>query len=172
MKNEKTKNLILVLLVVCIVGYVYYTFYLSSEIDKINARKQDYAMIQSSIDNLNKVRATIDNDIQKTKAINAKVDEQIPDIYDKKVVILYFYNLIKQYNLTGDKLTFSEPQKSNNSYNTYSVNFGVVGDFENVKDFVKAIENDKRKFNVKQISVGQAGSGGYACNLMVEFYSL
>jgi len=172
MKNKKVKNLILGLLIVCIVGYVYYYYYLSFEIIKINTIKQQIDNRKNTIQQLTQKRQTIDSEIKEIKAQNEKLNDEIPDIYDKKILIAYFYNLIKQYNLSSDRISFSEPEKPEQGCRKVSVNFKVNGDNETIKDFIREIENDKRKFNVKQVNVGQTESGIYSCNLSVEFYSI
>lgn len=172
MKNEKIKNTVLAVLILCILGYMYYYFYLKSELEKISKVKTDLASKKMYVQKLNAQKATIDKDIRKAKERKQKLDESIPDVYDKKVIISYFYNLIKESGLSSDRITFSEGGKSDEGYRSISVNFKVDGEYVDVRDFIKSIEDYKRKFVIKQANISQNEKGTYNTTLLIEFYSL
>lgn len=172
MNNEKTKYVVLGVLIVCIIGYVYYNYYLKDEIQKISSIKQQIEQKNMKIVQLASVKHTIDNEIKKVKNSSREIDKQIPDVYNQKDIIRYFYDLIKEKGLNSDIITFAESETNKLGYKIVSVSFKISGDYSNVRDFIKTIENSKRKFVIKQCNAGQSENGAWGVSLLIEFYSL
>lgn len=170
--NEKYKNILLAILVVGLAGYFYYTYYLEGEISAIKETRKDIAKMESQISELKSKQNTIDGEILAAKNEGAKLNLKFPDAYDKKAMILHFYNLIKNSGVSADKISFSDIEKPGGEYRTASVNFRVTGDNPTIMSLIKKIENDEMKFVIKQASVNQNETGLNILNLTIEFYTL
>ena len=172
MKDQRTKNIILGLLVISIVGYIYYSYYLENEINRISKVCQGIDQKKATIAKLNAEENVIDEKIIEAKQQSKKINKQIPDTFDKKEYIRYFYELVKDTGVSGDRITFVEPEANDKGYKAISASLVVSGEYNAVRNFVDTIENDKRKYVVRQISSKQSEDGSYNISLTLEFYSL
>lgn len=172
MRNKKAENIILAVLVVSILGYCYYNFYLKGEIKKVSELSSKISGKVAAINNFNARKYSIDSELKAAKAKDNKYDEAIPDTFDKKEIIRYFYYFIKESGLTAKQISFSEPQMGDKSYKTVSVALKLEGEYSDIKRFISSIENAKRKFVISQASMGASEKGGYSMALTLEFYSL
>lgn len=171
MKNSKLQITILIILMFSIIGALYYNYYLKLEIAKVQSIKREIVVLKEKQQKLSSKAATIDNEIKEAKKQSFKLDQQIPDTYDKKVLITYFYNSIKQYGVTSDQISFNEVDNKLTDCITANITLKVDGPIENIKAFAKSIENDNRKFSIKQLSIAQSG-GAYSGNFLIECYAL
>lgn len=171
MKNKKLGNLILVLLVVVIFGYCYYAFYLKNEVQQISALKTQISKKEASLNDLNVRKSTINQELAVAKLPDTKLDEAILDEFDKKEAIKFFYYFVKERGVKVDKITFNDKDKGNKEYRTITVNFKASGTSDEIRSFIKAIENNKRKFVIKQVNINES-AGLINATMTLEMYSL
>lgn len=164
------EKIVLIVLGMVILGYLYYTYYLSSEIATINTLKKNIVSTKQTIRKLENENKTINSKIEQEKNRSSEFNEAIPDKFDKKEIIKYLYDQINNtYGLKSDVVAFTESKGKD--YKIGTASFKVIGTYDNVRSFMKKLEDDKRKFVIKQASMGSDGET-YSSTVLVEFYAL
>lgn len=159
----------LVVLGISILGYLYYTYYLSNQIASIKEIRKDIDATKQTIHSLDNEKKTINAKIEQEKNRSSEVNDAVPNNFDKKEIIKYLYELIKVDGLKSEKVALTE--SISKDYKSGTASFKVTGNYESIRNFMKQIENDKRKFVIKQSSMGE-DEAGYSVTMTVEFYAL
>lgn len=168
MKSTVEKVALIVFGIIIFV-YAYYIFYLSDQLVSINTLRKDIDSTRQSIHKLENERKTINAKIEQEKNQSSEVNDAVPNIFDKKEIIKYFYELIKNDGLKSDKVALNE--SSGEDYQIGTVGFKVTGDYKRLRSFMNQVENDKRKFVIKQLDMSADGDS-YGATLVVEYYAL
>lgn len=169
--SDKIKNLILYIIMTCILGVVYYNFYLSNQINQIMTNKKSIDTISSNISTLINQKKSIDNKTLLVKNQSRDIDIIIPNQYDKKEITKYFYYLIKETGVGSDVINFSEPSTKTEDYRTVSINLKIDGSLSNIKEFIERIENSERKYTISQCNVNPLDDDFWVCSMTIEVYS-
>lgn len=167
--KSTVEKIILIVLGIVIFGYLYYDFYLSDQIVNITQLSKNIDSTKQVIQKLENEKVTVDSKIQQEKDLGSDINSAIPDNFDKKEIIKYFYELIKADGLKSDKVALTESFRSD--YQSGTVSFKVTGTYDSIRNFMYQIENDKRKFVIKQANMGVDGDN-YSSTMIVEFYAL
>jgi Tfp pilus assembly protein PilO len=169
--SQKEKGIILIALIICILGYGYYSFYLTDQLKDMKKVKAELNNLKTEVINIKTHKNTIDQETADAKNHSKKLDEAIPDSYNKRELVMYFYNLINEKGLECDNIRFGQNEKSNN-YVVNTASFIVKGNYENIKDFISTIENNTQKFTISQITAAQNNGDTSNASMTVELYSL
>lgn len=174
MQNQRIKNKIYInLLLVLVIGFIIYfliypqysgngTFY--------SPQKNISALLKSKTDSDSALLIASTYDTKLAKINNdysdalkrlpvGDLDKILPSSLDPVIVI---YQLTKIAALPGSNMLLEDPkfsddgaggsQSSNKKYNTLSITFNLQGTYENIKFFLKNLENSDRIFNVTKLN--------------------
>lgn len=174
MQNEKIKNKIYIniFLALLIGGISYFfiypqytgvgTFYSpTNNISGLIKQKSDYENTLSIANDYNRKIATLNSSY--TDALNKlpinTLNKILPSSVDPVITI---YELTKIANLPGSDMLLTDPRFSDDGagattdntkkYNTLTVDFSLQGTYENLKYFLKNLENSDKVFNVTKLS--------------------
>lgn len=176
MQNQKIKNKIYVnLLLILIIGFIIYFI-----IYPQYSGKGTFYSPQKNISSLLKNKADFDNALSIAKTYNNKISKANNDYKEaldklpietlNKILpssldpIMIVYSLSRISLLPGSNMLLSDPKlsddgadgasrsNSNKKYNTMSVDFNIQGTYDNLKYFLKNLENSDRIFNVTKLS--------------------
>lgn len=180
MQNEKIKNkLYLNLLLILVIGGISYffiypqytgqgTFYSPQKnISSLLRNKTDYENALSIANDYNIKIAKVNNDYDNAvkKLPLETLNKILPSSVDPVIVV---YELTKIAALPGSEMLLTEPRFSddgsnnvnlsnqNKKYNTLAVDFNIQGTYENLKLFLKNLENSDRVFNVTKLNFSSA----------------
>ncbi len=178
MQNQKIKNKIyLNLLLILIIGSIIYFFIFP----QYSGRGTFYSP-EKNISTLLQKKSDLDSAISTAKIYNNKISKANNDYKEaldklpvetlNKVLpssldpVMIVYALTKISLLPGSNMLLSDPKlsddgadeaarsNSNKKYNIMTIDFNIQGTYDNLKYFLKNLENSDRIFNVTKLSFG------------------
>jgi Tfp pilus assembly protein PilO len=114
----------------------------------------------------------IDNifyDLQGQKSDLAKIDSALPKDSKLGEIINFLQRTIKDNNLTSRNLFFSK--SSGKSVKSISFSIDLEGDYESLKEFMRALEESARIFEITNISFKSSAQPPYKFNLQIKTYT-
>ena len=174
MQNQKIKNKIYVnILLSVLIGAISYffiypqyvgqgTFYSpENNISSLLKEKSDYESAMTIAKNYDNKIVKINNDYNDAlqKLPIETLNKILPSSVDPVITI---YQLTKIASMQGSDMLLTEPKFSddgtsgsndlNKKFNTLKIDFNVKGSYENIKFFLKNLENSERIFNVTSLN--------------------
>ncbi|MDO8559240.1 MAG: type 4a pilus biogenesis protein PilO [bacterium] len=108
-------------------------------------------------------------ELEKYEDAIAKIDSAIPDYSSMPVLFNYFQKTSGETGLILEGLTFGEP--AGDKIKETSIQLQVTGDYSSFKNFLSAVGNSARFFEVKNIGLSSSGKGKLSFNLEITTYS-
>lgn len=196
MQNEKLKNKIYlnILLTILIIAISYFfiypqytgegTFYSpENNISSLLKQKKDYTNALNIANEYNlklsKVNKEYSNALEKLPIDT--LNKILPSSID---TVMTVYQLTKIAALPGSDMLLTDPKVSddgssseaNKKFNTVKIDFSVKGNYNQLKFFLKSLENSEHVFNVTSLNFSSAQDSGinavFSYSISVETYYL
>lgn len=130
--------------------------------------KQKEAELNSKTAYYSKIKE-IWGELEKYEDVLVKIDSAIPSSSSIPVLFNYLQKTSGETGLILENLTFGEI--AGDKVKEISIHLQIVGDYSSFKNFLSAIENSARFFEVKSISLSSSGKGKFSFNLEITTYS-
>jgi len=171
--NKKRSSLI-ELVIMLIVGILFYWFIISPKAAKVNEQNLMVGALKTESAKLADQQAKLKRLIEQLKSSSqdiAKLDESLPLHPRTTWVYLLMENLVQSSGMTLSSLTVSslsdetlagDPSLMQNPYSVnrqikkMSANIGVTGTFSQFQAFLKKIENSARILDVKTLDISSS----------------
>lgn len=158
--------MILIAIIFIGINYGIYTYFVSKQMESVAAFKNDYITKEEKISEMEVKKALIaerKKEIEKLKKQTADFNKKAPVKVNTPELIYDFYIACKEYEVTGDSISFQliegdtenkSSQVDNYSVYTLTINLKVIGNKNNMEKFIKNLNDiTTRKLNVKSITL-------------------
>lgn len=187
-KLSKRETILLIILLITIVGYCYYTYILTPQLSNLDAINQKLEDDRVALSELQVSQKNIDNIKKEVDDLNKRAEESeksIPDASRIPEIIMDFKNVSDASGCTVGKLSFNPAVKNPAKNNTENkdaqknapvimvipITFQASGNYNNIMLLLKGIENSDRKMAVDRISINKdEGTGILTADLSINCF--
>ncbi|MGL5416513.1 MAG: type 4a pilus biogenesis protein PilO [Clostridium sp.] len=167
-----------IILTISVILFLFLIFYLGAikPIDKsINSTGKNIKSLENQkstlLINSQKSNETA-KDIYYANEKLKELKSEIPQSEEQVTLLNSLINMEKASDVTMEKMTFVNDGKSEDgSLNIYGANIIVSGSYENILGFIKLLENNNRKLQVKEVTINE-GEKNYTGNINLNYFSL
>ncbi|WP_416175895.1 hypothetical protein [Clostridium sp.] len=159
---EKNKRDLMILIAIIFIGvnYIIYTYFIKSQLDYVNETKQNYALKQKKLNDLENEKKSIDikkKEIEDLKKQVVSYDVMVPKIVDTPQLIYDFYNQCSLYNITDSRINFElldSTEVGNSNFHRLEVDLKIEANKQDVEKFIENLNSiTSRRLNVKEIKM-------------------
>jgi len=174
MKKSKIETIIILLLVIGGIVFGYYKYVFHDQLVKIIEMKKEVKNNEAILLKLREIMQDKNGTMTKIAKYEneaAVLDKAIPQGTSNYDFILQLYNTIKSYGLTAKNL---EPQKSSSDkgYISQTVNIVVSGKKDNILNFIKYLQDNPRRIQIKEFSIKDINVNEADANLKINIFSV
>lgn len=174
MNKGKIEIILFILLAVCGIAYGYYRYVLHAQIVSINDMNKEVKTNQVALVKLRNIKENkkaTETSIAKYENEATVLDKAVPDGNDNYGFNMQLYSTIKAYGLVIKVL---EPQipSSNKGYIIQNVNIGITGPKNNVLNFIKYLDENPRRVQIKEINVRDINVQEMDANIKIAIFSV
>ena len=142
MKKEETQKLVLLLIIIFGICYSYYSYLFVPEWSVIQKSTAQLHERQGYYQRLLAYSANVSEIVKESKALEAQQKQLVSQTstkLDKPQLLVYLYNLSKQYQVVSDKVVFGQPQDKG-TYQELPLTFTFSGKANEVLNMIKNLQ--------------------------------
>ncbi len=151
MNNRKAVFIVCALVVLGVLGYVYYEGILSRQLSSIMNYSKNITRTQTTLKELEGIKNDIHgtrNRIEQMKEDLEALNKAVPDTGSATEFSLQLYYTLKQRELTINNLE-AHSITPGKGYYYQEVSIGISGQKKNVLDFISYLQNSSRKIRIR-----------------------
>lgn len=172
MKKNKIETILFIMLLIGGLGYGYYKYVLSGQIADINAKKKVVTVAQDQLESLRKISDDKKGKLREIAKMERQIvvlDKAIPQVANNYEFNMAIFNKIKAYGLNIKNL---EPQNpiTANGFESQIVNISVSGRRDKVLEFIKYLQDNERKIEIKEATIREVNANELEVVLKVNTY--
>lgn len=171
MKLTKREKVLLVILIIAVIGALYYSFFLKSYLEEMSELKDNISRLNSSVmqyESKSGMLEAMESKVSELeKDVNEYVEENLAMGYDPAKILIYLQEL-----LTGDGaeqmiLELGEPVEDK-FYYAVDIRVNFTAEYSNAKKIIDKIENSQYRQFISYVEFNQDGPGDEENNASVR----
>ncbi|MGL4849787.1 MAG: type 4a pilus biogenesis protein PilO [Clostridium sp.] len=167
-----------IILTISVVLFLFLIFYIGAlspiEKGRINAEKniKNLEMQKDSLLVKSGKSDKVAKDIYYANEKLANLKNEVPKSEEQVTLLNSIINMEKGSGVKMIKTSFTKDGKSEDgSLNIYGANISVSGNYENILEFVKLLEENNRKLQVKEVNINK-GVKDYSGDISLNYFAL
>jgi Tfp pilus assembly protein PilO len=156
MKLSSRDQFILAGVLIVLVGVAFVMLAIYPRFQDLSQAQTDLAAAQSEIDNAKALLATrqaAKAAAAQTQARLTRLENQIPDAPEMPAVIIELQDTANDAGVTFDKLLTTKPAPTVDGYEKIHLSFEVVGEWDDVIDYVQRVSDLQRAVRILDVSL-------------------
>ncbi len=181
MKLKPREKLMLMILGAVGIIYLSYYFLIQPQLQHIGDLSIELVTKESEVFRLRAEIASVDKLSEEIDAVNAQITEKTtgfyPEILQKRIILL-LDDVFTETGMEADSTGFSQIDAASSGEDgvpvveKMSVTFPYKGSFEQVTDFIQALEAMDRIIIINSLQMAQAEDGTLTGGMNVDFYAI